>query len=507
MKHISAFFYLYHYYAVPKEFDSDEAFLAAAARHPVLTLTQLCENGCIAPYFIEEETETARLRLAEPERIHLIEASVMPRTEYHARLSELVCAGCGGCLHYTPPAEGEPLDITGHEKEMTLDGLCLLRAEDGEPYTLIDAADAFWGALLEAEDSVRKPLFDGNLTEAADALGLIYARYFSCAEETLFAVNRSVGQRYLMFGAISTEARIVNRYVISRAPVEITDYWILFDYLPRGISRYEPQPEYDLTETPPTVEFKRLGSNSPRYCVNVYCPPAADGVQTAEETFRYLCAELGEDLLFTRAVELHIDTTDDYAVHRPISDFLRVLRLECGMFAQRRISQEFARPLELKVHAVEHGSRAAAERLSTFSAGLSFELSGREFGNRLAHIIDDWSIPVCTLMLTLPDPAVRERQAALICDEIMADLQRDGMLCLIDIARANEGEKLYIDFLAAAGGEVCEALRDLAPEFSGMNPLLTVRTSTETTLHRVNYRFELLRRIPAVQPVQPEAVR
>ena len=501
MKQISAFAYLYNYYLIPEEYGTPEAFLAAAAARPTLTLTRLCEDGCIAPYFIDEATELTRIRLADPDRIHLIDAHLLSRDEYNARLGELICANCAGCLHYTPPAEGESVDTAGHEKEMTLDGLCLLRVEGKPAYTLIDAADAFWKDMLEAEDSIRKPLFDGELTEAADALGVIFARHFPSAKETIFAVNRSLGQRYLMFGALSPEARLINRYVISRAPLDVTEYWMLFDYLPRGISRYEPQTGYDLYQTPPTVEFKRLPGKLPRYALEVFSPPAVGGIRTAHETFRYLCAELGEDLLFTRTAELRIDQSADYTRHRPLRDFRQALRAECGFFARRRISLDFSRPMEMVLPAIERGSRSAAERVSTMAPGLSLELAGREFGGRMARIVDEWDLPVCTLALTLPgEAAAREKLAARVCGEYFGDLQKDALLALVDIART--GIKLYIDFLAAAAGETIEALRDLTPEFEGMDPRLTVRTRTETRVMKLNYTLDLIKRVPVKEEVR-----
>lgn len=494
MKHISAFAYLYNYYEIPQEYASADEFLAAAAKRPMLVLTRFCETGCIAPYFIEEETELTHLRLDEPDRIHLIDATVMPRAEYQARLAALICDRCPGCLRYTPPVEGDPVDTTGHEKEMTLDGLCLLRVEGSEPYTLIDAADDFWCAFLEAEDSVRKPLFDEKLTEAADALGLIYARYFPSAAETVFAVNRAIGQHYLMFGALSPEARLVIRYVISRAPVEVTEYWLLFDHLPRGISRYERQTGYDLIETPPTVEFLRLPGPKPRYRLDVFCPPAVGGIRTAHETFRYLCAEFGEDLLYTHVFDLRIDSVPDYARHRPLREFRQALKADCGLLTRRRIAQEFARPLELSLPPIERGSRTAAERMSTVAPALSLELAGREFAGRLAQTVDNWYLPVCTLALTLPAEADRDALTRRICSEITVDLQKDGLISLIDVSKSEE--KLYLNFLATAAGETVEALRDLTPELMGLDPVLTVRSAEETRVMRVNYTLDVIRRVP-----------
>lgn len=496
MKTVSAFAYLYQYYAIPDEFESVEAFLEAAAKQPTVTVLQLSETGCIAPYFIEEETLLTRLHLAEPDRICPIEAKLLIREEYHARLSELVCAKCPGCLRYTPPADGEPLDVTGHDKEMTLDGLCLLRAEGKEPYTLIDAADDFWLALLDAEDSIRKPLFDGELAEADAALSVIYRRFFPCADDVLCVVSCALGQHYLAFGALAPEARLINRFLISRAPAEVTEYWKLFDYLPCGVCRYEPCTGYDLTEKRPTVEFTRLPGRHPRYRLQVFCPPAVPGVRTAIETFRYLCAELGEDLICVCCAELEIQTTDDYADHRPLREFLRAVKAEYGLFSRRKIARAYASPLELVLPPIEKGSRSAAQRMSTVLPGLSFELAGRAFDGRMGRVIDSWSVPVCTLTLTVPaDEALRERITARICAEIAADLQRDGLIALIDVART--AEQLYLDFYATAGGETYEALRDLTPEFEGLSPVLTIRDRSGTELRRVNYTFDCLRRIEA----------
>ncbi len=499
MKTVSAFAYLYQYYMIPEEYASVEDFLADAARRPMLLVTRLCEKGCVAPYFIEEETELTHIRLREPERVHPIEAFVMPREEYRERLEGLLRERCFGCLRCT-----RELDVAAHEKEMTLDGLCLLRTEEEKPYTLIDAADDFWTALLEAEDSVRKPLYDGEYTEAAAALGVLYARFFPSAEETVFSVNRVFGQHYMMFGAISPEARQVNRYVLSRAPEEVKSYWLLLDYLPRGLSRYERQTGYDLQETPPTVEFIRLPGKPPRYRLDVFCPTAVGGVRTAHETYRYLCAVLGEDLLAARVMEMRIITTAEYGTHRPISELLRALREDNGFFFRRRLAAEFSRPMELALPAVGTGSRSAPERMSSMTPALSLEIAGREFGSRLAHVVDAWRLPVCTLALSLAslDRARKDAVTALICAEIARDLQNDGLILLLDIARTEE--KLYLNFISAAAGETVEALRDLTPEFMDFDPILTVRSEEETRVMRVNYTLDTLHRVPARRE---EAVR
>ncbi len=501
MKKISAFAYLYQYYALPEEYSSVEAFWAAAARRPTVTLVHLREIDCVAPYFIEENTEVVRLKLAHPRRIHPMEVYLLSAEEYSARLAEITAARCPGCYYHDhPEAEG------GHgsrAKEMTLDGLCLLRTEEEKPYTLIDAADAFWADLLDGEDAVRKPLFDGNFTEAADALSVLYGRHFACASHTLFAVSRSVGQRYLMFGALSAEARVINRYVITRAPKEVTEYWMLFDQLPRGLSRYIPVPGYDLNEHNPTVEFTPLEGAADRWQLKVYAPPAAGGVQAPREVYRWLCAYLGEDLLVTRTAELNIEVSADYAAHRPVTDFIRALRRAEGFFFQRKVARAFAHPMELILPPDNRGSRATAERISTVVPALSVELTGRVFSGYLTRVIDEWRISVCTLALDLAEPAAREAQLALVCGELVRDLQRDGLIALLDIAQAED--KLYLNFFSTAGGETVEALRDLAPEFEGMNPILTLRTHKETAVVRLNFTLEPIRRVGVEREVVCES--
>lgn len=502
MKEIRAFAYLYNYYVVPEEYDTPEAFSAVLARRPALTLTQLCEKGCIAPYFIEEETVVSTVKLDQLDRVHPISAYLMSRDEYADRLRNLVCTNCPGCLHFTPPRAGEQLDITGHEREMTLDGLCLLRAEGRETYTLIDAADSFWRDLLEAEDSIRKPLYDHDYTEAADALSVLYARYFRSAEDTLFAVNRVAGKHLLLFGALNPEARMIVRYVILRAPAEVTEYWALFDYLPAGVCRYEAVSGYDLTATPPTVEFTRLPGEDEHYALDVFCPPAAGGVRALRETYRYLCATFGEDLLMTRAAELRITVSETYTDHKPLSEWAEILRHDRGILARGRISRAFAMPTNMMVPEAESGSRPLCMRLITPAPGLALELSGREFNGRMRRVIDDWDIPLCSLELTLSgDFTNRQRQINLVTDELIPDLQKDSLIMTANLA--NSGEKLYIDFLATAAGETTEAIRDLAPEFTGMNPRLTVRDRAGTRVMQVSFTMDTIKYIPAKREEAP----
>ena len=79
MRKIPAFAYLYQYYAVPEEFESLQAFLDAVGDHQTVTVLQLSESGCIAPYFIEEDTVLTRLHLADPDSIFPLEATLLTR--------------------------------------------------------------------------------------------------------------------------------------------------------------------------------------------------------------------------------------------------------------------------------------------------------------------------------------------------------------------------------------------------------------------------------------------
>ena len=80
-------------------------------------------------------------------------------------------------------------------------------------------------------------------------------------------------------------------------------------------------------------------------------------MRTAIETFRYLCAELGEDLICVCCAELEIQTTDDYADHRPLREFWRAVKAEYGLFSRRKIARAYASPLELVLPPIEKGSR------------------------------------------------------------------------------------------------------------------------------------------------------
>lgn len=142
-----AFMYKNKYYLVPYEFNNFESYkldlqtrLAENKKNRKRTVetavVNLVEKKCLAPYFVEEFTKTIKLKIHDIEDVYPFEAEVMTMREYNERLRRLVRIHCDGCLRFGSVDETDE-SLAGHHDEITLDGVCFMRTEEGDfIYTL-----------------------------------------------------------------------------------------------------------------------------------------------------------------------------------------------------------------------------------------------------------------------------------------------------------------------------------------------------------------------------------
>ncbi len=89
-----------------------------------IELEILVEEGCVAPYFIEENLKT-ETQYWNPSHIRLVkdtEITVLSNTEYREKLEKVINEKCVHCIHYNE--EGCDEDLKTFIEKIDLDGEC-----------------------------------------------------------------------------------------------------------------------------------------------------------------------------------------------------------------------------------------------------------------------------------------------------------------------------------------------------------------------------------------------
>ena len=92
--------------------------------HSFIELEILIEEGCVAPFYIEEDLKIEK-QYWNPSNIRLVkeaEASILRRWEYEEKLKKVILDKCVNCVHYEEDAEGD--NLKGHREKISLDGEC-----------------------------------------------------------------------------------------------------------------------------------------------------------------------------------------------------------------------------------------------------------------------------------------------------------------------------------------------------------------------------------------------
>ena len=92
--------------------------------HSFVELEFLIEEGCVAPFYIEEDLKIEK-QYWNPSNIRLVkeaEASILRTWEYEEELKKVISEKCVNCVHYEEDAEGD--NLKGHREKISLDGEC-----------------------------------------------------------------------------------------------------------------------------------------------------------------------------------------------------------------------------------------------------------------------------------------------------------------------------------------------------------------------------------------------
>ncbi len=300
---MKAFYYDRNYYLLPEQFDSVVELQAAVTRiFPVsMHFLHLQENRCQAPYFVEEEIVSRKVTIRYPERLYPVLATILPRLEYDRRLGSLVEQFCPGCTRYG----GDSSDLTGHHEEMTLDGVCCERQEEGEADPFCCFVFSFWDQFLQIEPDLIKQIEAGRANDAAARIGQML-----CFLPPPFLTVGKKGRRYILLLSAMNQpvTHLLYDYLVCRAPEQLKNHWQFHSYLPRGVYEYQPiSPTWDSRTAPPMLSALREECDRPRY--RLLAEPMRlpeEYSDLATDSYLYLCQEYGENRLAAGLSELYL---------------------------------------------------------------------------------------------------------------------------------------------------------------------------------------------------------
>ena len=92
--------------------------------HSFVELEFLMEEGCVAPFYIEEDLQT-EIQYWNPSSIRLVkeaEVSILPRLEYEERLKKVISEKCIHCANYSEDTCEQ--DFRSHIEHIDLNGEC-----------------------------------------------------------------------------------------------------------------------------------------------------------------------------------------------------------------------------------------------------------------------------------------------------------------------------------------------------------------------------------------------
>lgn len=121
-----AFINNFHYCKFPEGIGDIEQFIKYLNEnyHSFVELEFFIEEGCVAPFYIEEDLKIEK-QYWNPANIRLIkeaEISILRRWEYEEKLKKVISEKCVHCVHYSENTCEQ--DLKSHIEHIDLNGEC-----------------------------------------------------------------------------------------------------------------------------------------------------------------------------------------------------------------------------------------------------------------------------------------------------------------------------------------------------------------------------------------------
>lgn len=124
----------HEYYYYPEEAPDLDSFIhyLNETDSKFIRLTQLLEENCVEPFFIDTEVAECYLNISGIAKIQAGSVTILSKAAYDERLAEWIATTCIGCENYTEDQAGD--NLAGHRNKLDLNGHCFFRTpiEDAE---------------------------------------------------------------------------------------------------------------------------------------------------------------------------------------------------------------------------------------------------------------------------------------------------------------------------------------------------------------------------------------
>ncbi len=304
---LKAFFYDYKYYLLPENCESVEDVKKLRSTE----VRRLKEENCMAPNFVCESIETEFLTIEVPDRVFAATVNLCTREEYDVLLGKQVEKRCPGCARFGGGAD----DLTGHHREMSLEGVCYSRETKGEAYSFGRCARWFSFEIAESvnvlaeyidkgdQKSVGK-LVNGLLTQFFPPVdvygGVAEGRYCLCLSENAYSRH---GVRLI----VKMLADTANH---PSSPLAQAG-WTVYPYFPKGI--YFPALRPNYFKRPPKLFYADNPEDDGAEIVvyekgsDEWSPRRAASRKSA--LYKFLCHYIGEDILLAGSSSISVTGT------------------------------------------------------------------------------------------------------------------------------------------------------------------------------------------------------
>ena len=308
-KQVKAVFYKFKYYIFPEEFQN----LNQIACGTVINAKRLKEENCMAPDFIYESMVEESVEIEDTKLLFEASVNLYSAKEYDACLSEQVKRVCPGCRRFID--DGKELDLEGHYREISLNGVCYER-EDERSVSLLNRIYWFYGELSEHLDELADCIEKGD-GEKFNEICQESAKYV--IQPVKFFGDKSNG-KYRLYWQTSLGSELYYTImhlvgVASKIPNNpLTEAgWEVLPFIPQKPENYDGS----LKEDEPVASLTQ--SQVPwRYLVNVYTGKTGedDIPELIFNLHRYLSYNLGENVVIN-AVEGYEITEDKGSLISP----------------------------------------------------------------------------------------------------------------------------------------------------------------------------------------------
>lgn len=480
---VKAFFYEYKYYLYP-----DGCDLSQLKRMDHVRVQRLTEEFCMAPNFVEESIVEEDLAIENPERLFDVDVNLYTREEYDALLKKQVERVCKGCVSFG----GDSSDLTGHHREMGLDGVCYLREEESSPWDFATCIQAFSDFASERIDELAACIDRGDQKKLNRILNSALSKLFT---ELNFVGAKKDGQ-YFLFICSSPEtsdvSHVLNGYV-AQMMMKIAFHergWQVMSYRAAGIYPYMGKTTFDgnVCTVYPLDEF---------HCgIRIYAKnPSPRKQETMLQDFDdLLCSLAGENAVRTFVMEYAIS---DDAPKSTVKEAANALLARYFAYI-KNLPPETGYPYPVPYGVDESATAVALPLREGITEGYTrctyYSFLGKEDADNMAELLRLFPFAYLVCPTAASDP---ELSAALLwylsnADKIPEPYRNpeDPRISAANLGMAFcRGGEAIVDFAVASENLLLRTLRALAPVLQKIGATLVFVKGENVTRYRCGYTF------------------